>query len=65
MKSLRARYRSFMIYTCKKEHTRLTVGNEYKEMMTIPNPYNAMVVNDLGDVEIFQREDYFKNEKTS
>ena len=54
-----------MIYTCKKEHPRLTVGNEYKEMMTNPNPYNAMVVNDLGDVEIFQREDYFKNEKTS
>ena len=54
-----------MIYTCKKEHPRLTVGNEYKEMMTNPNAYNAMVVNDLGDVEILQREDYFKNEKTS
>lgn len=49
-----------MLYECKKPHPRLTVGEQYEEIMVNHNAYNACVWNDEGMVEYIPRDEFFK-----
>lgn len=47
------------VYKCISSHPRLTVGQNYTEWANNPNPFNAMVKNDLGEFETFPRKKHF------
>lgn len=48
-----------MMYRCKKAHPKLTVGTEYREVMPIPNAYNACIKCDDGEYEYIPRKEFF------
>ena len=49
-----------MIYKCKKDHPRLTVGKYYDEIASNPNAYNAFVWSDDAEPEYFPRDEFFE-----